>query len=347
MSLIPVRDWLSGLLLLATALLSSAAPPQKTRTTPASTNVAGVSAAAPLPYMRVSRLDSDTVALDIALRRFVSTKTPGTMIWLAGASHLGESNYYAALQMFLDAQPVVLFEGIGAGSKKLRPESPGDGGIQNTLASSLGLSFQLNAIDYDRPHFRNSDLTLAGLERLFAGGSFTNGGSGGGRRTDRSAEQFGELLGIMDGSSMLGMLLHAGVKFLGSTPKLRAMTKLILIETLGELKSDIAQMKGAPPEIQKLLAVIIQERNKVVIDDLRKEISRAPPPASLAVFYGAGHMADFEKRLGSELGYRPAGEVWLRAMSVNTRQAGLSESELGAMRSLIQWQMRLIGGDEE
>jgi hypothetical protein len=125
------------------------------------------------------------------------------------------------------------------------------------------------------------------------------------------------------------------------------MTKLILIETLGELKGDMSQMKGAPPEIQKLLAVIIQERNKGVLDDVRKEISGTAPPQSLAVFYGAGHMADFEKRLGNELGYRPAGEVWLRAMAVNTRQAGLSEGELNAMRSLIQWQMQLIGGDEE
>jgi hypothetical protein len=216
------------------------------------------------------------------------------------------------------------------------------------LANALELSFQLNAINYDRAHFRNSDLTMAGLERLFAGGSAaarTEGKEG--ARNTATAQQFGELLGIMEGSSMLGALLHAGVRFLGSTPKLRAMTKLMLIETLGELKSDMAQMKGAPPEIQKLLAVIIQERNKVVIDDLRREIAGAAAPASIAVFYGAGHMADLEKRLSTDLGYRPAGEVWLRAMTVNTRQAELSDSEMSAIRSLIQWQMQLIEGDEE
>jgi hypothetical protein len=335
------------LLLLTLPLVSPASPPKKTVAAPGP-QTANVAPRAPLPYMRVSRSGSDMVALDIALRRFVSMKAPATSIWLAGASHLGESNYYAGLQMFLDAQPVVLFEGIGAGSKRLRTESPDDGGIQSTLANALELSFQLNAINYDRAHFRNSDLTMAGLERLFAGGSAaarTEGKEG--ARNTATAQQFGELLGIMEGSSMLGALLHAGVRFLGSTPKLRAMTKLMLIETLGELKSDMAQMKGAPPEIQKLLAVIIQERNKVVIDDLRREIAGAAAPASIAVFYGAGHMADLEKRLSTDLGYRPAGEVWLRAMTVNTRQAELSDSEMSAIRSLIQWQMQLIEGDEE
>jgi len=301
--------------------------------------------------MRVTKPEPDTVALEIALRRFLPASGRGPTIWLAGASHLGESNYFSGLQMFLDGQPLVLFEGIGAGSKKLRAESPADNGIQDTLATSLGLSFQLNVIDYGRSQFRNSDLTVAQLQRLFAGGGARSEGTGAdgasGGRASAAGQQFEDLLGVMEGSSMLGALLHAGVKFIGSSPKLRAMTKLVLIETLGELKGDIAQMKGAPPEIQRLLAVIIQERNKVVLDDLQKEITAAESPGSIAVFYGAGHMADFEKRLREGLGYSPAGDVWLRAMAVNTRDAGLSATDIGAMRALIQWQMQALEGGKE
>jgi hypothetical protein len=337
---------LIALLLTIPVLASCADASRKTVATPGSSAAARSTENAPLPYMRVTRSESDTVSLEIALRRFVSTNGSGPTIWLAGASHLGESNYFAALQMFLDAQPLVLFEGVGAGSKKFRHESPDDGGIQNTLAGSLSLAFQLNAIDYDRPNFRNSDLTLAKLEQLFAGESAAKQERAGATSAGAN-EEFNELLGIMDGSSMLGALLHAGVKFLGSTPRLRAMTRLMLIETLGELKSDLSQMKGAPPELQKLLAVIIQERNKVVIDDLRTQITAAAPPASIAVFYGAGHMADFEKRLVDDLHYCPAGEVWLRAIAVNPRGAGLADSEVATMRSFIQWQMQLLTGDEE
>ena len=42
-------------------------------------------------------------------------------IWLAGASHIGETNYYAALQRHLDAQALVLYEGIKG---LIRPPNP-------------------------------------------------------------------------------------------------------------------------------------------------------------------------------------------------------------------------------
>src|SRR4030095_6611295 len=83
----------------------------------------------PAAYMRVTKSGASTVALEIALRRFIPPDGRGPLIWLAGASHLGESNYYAGLQLFLDAQPLVLFEGIGAGSKKNRATAEDDSGI--------------------------------------------------------------------------------------------------------------------------------------------------------------------------------------------------------------------------
>src|SRR5207247_9152110 len=111
-------------------------------------------------YTRVVCLDADTVSLQIALRRFTSEKGGGPVIWLAGASHIGESNYFAALQRHLDAQAPVLFEGVGAKSKRVRFDPEEEASVQNTLATSLGLAFQLSAIHYDRPQFRNSDLSL-------------------------------------------------------------------------------------------------------------------------------------------------------------------------------------------
>ena len=157
-----------------------------------------------------------------------------------------------------------------------------------------------------------------------------------------SGEEFQQLLQIMDGSSFLGTLLHAGLKLIGSSPKLQALTKVMLIEVLGQLKGDLSQLKGVPPEIQRLLEVIIRERNKVVFDDLKKELRAFSPPRSISVFYGAGHMADLEKLLRDELKYRPLDEVWLTALTVNTRTAGLSNLEMEMVRSLIQWQMEAL-----
>ena len=213
--------------------------------------------------------------------------------------------------------------------------------IQHTMASALGLVFQLSAIDYDRPQFRNSDLTIAQLQQLMAGGTAeVRPGQGGGNAP--ANREFQELLQVMDGSSVLGTLLHVGLKFIGSSPKLQAMTKVVLIETLGQMTGDMSQLKGMPPEIQRLLSVIIQERNKVVLDDLRKELRSVRSAKGVSIFYGAGHMADLEKRLRSELRYRPRGEVWLTAMSVDLRESGLSAAEMEAMRGLIRWQIEAL-----
>jgi hypothetical protein len=297
----------------------------------------------PRSYMRVAQPDKDTVALQIAWRKFAPKSGRGPAVWLAGVSHLGESNYFARMQRLLKAQSLVLFEGVGGKSKKMRFDPDKETSIQHTMASSLGLVFQLSAIDYDQPHFTNSDLTIPQLQALLAGGTGTGTGAGAAGPNPEANQEFQELLQVMDGSSLLGTLMHVGLKFIGSSPKLQAMTKVLLVEILGRLEGDLSQMKGLPPEIQRLLVVIIQERNKVVLEDLKSHLKVSPPPRSIAVFYGAGHMADLEKRLRGELGYRPRDEMWLTAIRVNTREAGLSGAELDAMRSLIQWQLEALG----
>jgi len=290
--------------------------------------------------MRVARPDSNTVTLQIAVRRFVPRNGSGPVIWLSGASHIGESNYFASLQRHLDAQALVLFEGVGAKNKKMRFDPDEEVSIQHTMAASLGLVFQLSAINYDRRNFRNSDLTIAQLQGLLKDGTATNPAAG--STSGKASEEFQQLLQIMDGSSFLGTLLQAGLKLIGSSPKLQTLTKVMLIEILGQLKGDLSQIKGVPPEIQRLLEVIIRERNKVVFDDLKAELRAFKPPRSISVFYGAGHMADLEKLLREELKYRPLDEVWLSALTVNTRTAGLSSLEMEMMRGLIQWQMEAL-----
>jgi hypothetical protein len=293
--------------------------------------------------MRIVRADAGKVSLQIALRRFQPARGHGPEIWLVGASHVGESNYYATLQRYLDQRDVVLFEGVGANTKGARFQPQEEPSLQHTMAAALGLMFQLEAVDYDRTHFKNSDLTIPQLQRLLAGES--RDGPDGGKSGGAAGEEFDQLLSMMDGSSTLGMLMHLGLKLISSSPKLQAMTRLILIETLGGFKGDMAQIKGLPPSIQRLMVVIIQERNKVVLSDLTTELA-ARKKGSIAVFYGAGHMADLEKRLRTDLRYRPRSETWLTAVGVDLQQSGLSDAEVSSLRSIIQWQVEALQPSE-
>jgi hypothetical protein len=319
--------------------------------------------AQPQPYTRVFRPDTNTVALQIALRHFDPARHRGPTVWLVGASHIGEPAYYRALQKHLDAQTLVLFEGVNADAHKRHvrepaaPATPAPGaaaaassaeqsdappGIQASLAESLGLVFQLDAIDYDRTNFLNSDLSIQEIARLMGGASTTPaetapGTHAGGPGTANPA--FNYLMQAMDGSSFLGSIMRIGVQFIGSSATLRAIAKLTFIETLGQLKGDLTAMRGIPPDLQELIKVLIEARNRAVIEDLKKESKLVPRSGSIAIFYGTGHMDDMEKRLTQELQYRPAGEVWLTAFSVDLRETGLSPSELQVVQNLIKWQM--------
>lgn len=335
--------------MLALAALALAAWVQGCASTPAP--------APPQPYLRVAKPDADTIQLQIAARKFVPARGRGPAVWLIGASHIGESNYYAGLQRQLDGLTLVLYEGVGQHARRTRPaqDSPpppaasrrpatqgnSEPGLQGTMARSLGLVFQLEAIDYEGTNFVNSDLTIAEIQALMQGAANAKAGRPGDRTagTEEGSTAFQDLLKAMDGSSAFGALLQGLMKFIGSSTKLQAMTKLTLIEVLGAIRADPTRLQGVPPDMKRLLEVLIRERNKVVIEDLKVELKRARHRTSIGVFYGAGHLPDMEHRLQHELHYRPAADVWHAAFSVNTTQAGLSDFELSFLRGFIRSQL--------
>jgi hypothetical protein len=122
------------------------------------------------------------------------------------------------------------------------------------------------------------------------------------------------------------------------------VAKLTMIETIGRLKGDMSDVQGLPPDWKQLIQVLIQARNQNLMADLKAELKKIPRAGSIAVFYGAGHMDDLEKRVTGDLHYRPADETWLTAISVDMRQSGLSPVEVQFLRSLIQGQVEQMRG---
>ena len=110
----------------------------------------------------------------------------------------------------------------------------------------------------------------------------------------------------MDGHSFLGSLVKIGLKFLAASPQLQAETKLALAESLGQLKGDLSDMQGLPPDWKQLLQVLIHARNQRLLEDLKDEMAQVPPSGSIAVFYGAAHMDDIQSHLTNDLHYRAA-----------------------------------------
>lgn len=292
---------------------------------------------APVSYMRIVQPDSNTVRLEVGMKRFVPEGRPGPVVWLVGVTHIGESNYFAALQRHLDTQALVLFEGVREG-----PDAPRSGpdaapkadeeSLQLSLAESLGLSFQLKALNYRRPHFRNSDLSWPELQGLMTAGLSP-------AEARQSAAQLAVVAELLDSRSLLGAVLNFAVRLLGTSPKLQALARLAVIEITGRLEGDLSEAPGLPPELRRLMQVLIQARNSAVLKDLQTELRKQPPSASIAVLYGAGHMPDLEARLKTELKYREAEIRWLPAITVRPAEAGLTQAEVQFVRELVKWQM--------
>lgn len=190
-------------------------------------------------------------------------------------------------------------------------------GIQTRLARGLGLVFQLDAMDHNRPNWRNSDLSMDQvMDRLDASGQSGDA-------------LFGALAGESFGVKVAGVLLNV-MRFF---PSAQAMVKVMLIELLQNADDVIAAVPG---EMAAMMDVLIHDRNDVVIADLKRVIEHEPEVDEIAIIYGAGHLPDLQRRIIDELGYRPGKDAWNPAIRVDLNELGMSAEEVARLRSLIR-----------
>jgi hypothetical protein len=334
---------------LIAALLAGCSSPRE-----ASSHRASDSTFVPESYVRINNADSNHIQLQIAAREFAPKHSNSPVIWLTGVSHIGETNYYASLQKHLDAQTLVLYEGVGAaenqaandsstiaetknGTAEEAPErSSTSGSLQSAMAKSLGLVFQLEAIDYGRQNFRNSDLSITQLRQLTAQTEASSGQPG-------ATESFNDLLQAMEGSSWLDTLLQLALRLLGANPKFQALGRLALIDLLGQIQGDPSRLQGLPPEMKQLLEVLLQRRNEKVIADLKTQLPVVGRHGTIAIFFGTGHMPDLEARLRSELKYQPKREFWFTVFAVDLAAAKITSSEREFIDNFVKWQIGQAG----
>lgn len=270
-------------------------------------------------YVRESRgVDDNRDALQTEIRRFDPVKGNGPSIYLVAAIHIGEKSYYEQLQRFLDKQDVVLYERVRrsrAAAKVKTGQAAGSRaagvakrsvGVQKKLANALNLQFQLDGIHYDRPQFRNSDMDWDAMTALAK-----KAGAG----TEKKLAELSASLSDGLNVGLSGQLLNFVLTQAASRPALSNILRGAVITALSDPN---IRKKSVTPDSVKLESIIIIERNKIVLADLKallKTSKRLPKPIhSIALFYGAGHMENIEQHLVSDLGYRATNTQWLTAI---------------------------------
>ncbi len=287
--------WLAPLLL--ASLAAAEAPPSP----PKAAETTG-------RFIRVNR-DKNHVplALETAIVRCAPASGDGRAITvdLVAAVHIADPDYYKQLNREFESYDAVLYELVAPeDSKTPQPDAkPGNHPVsllQNGMKDLLALEYQLKGIDYTRKNMVHADMSPDQFARSMQ------------RRGETMTAMFARMMGYAmtqqgqttDGARLLAALFD----------KNRASAlKRAMAEQFELSEGSMAALEG--PNGSTLVA----ERNKVALDVLRKEI--AGGKKKFAIFYGAAHMPDFQKRLRDEFGMTPVDARWLAAWTLKTEAA--------------------------
>lgn len=260
--------------------------------------------ASPPKFIRVKRDDSNQpLAMETAVVRFTGGNRPGVSIDLVGAVHIADQAYYDELNKLFASYDVVLYELVAPEGTKVpkggRQQSSGHpiGAMQDGMSSLLALRHQLDCVDYSKPNFVHADMSPDEFNKTM----------------EQRGEGFFQMFLRMMGQSMAHSATGAGAGGASDLGLLMALfsrdraTKLktIMAEQFENLEGSLAAIDG--PEG----STIITERNKKCFAVLDQQLQAGKK--SIAIFYGAGHFPDMEKRLAADYGLERASEQWLTA----------------------------------
>ena len=90
-----------------------------------------------------------------------------------------------------------------------------------------------------------------------------------------------------------------------------------------------------PGAMGELMAVILDERNAVVVNDLTEILDNEVGIETIAVIYGAGHLDGIEHALVHDLGYTATGDQWFDAIVADPKAEGVDARFVKSLRSFM------------
>jgi hypothetical protein len=299
---------LAPLLFLGSAHAPVAAQPAAPKKTPTS------------KYVRLLRdEDKSPVALQTATVRFTSAKgAEGVTVDLVGVVHIGERDYYKKLNKQLAQYDVVLYELVAPPNTVIPKGGNRDSSnplalVQTAMKSVLGLESQTEQIDYTRKNFVHADLSFEQMAEVVR------------KRGDTGLTLTLSIAADMLRQQNLQELKKQDAKRGGKVePDADLLSMLLDPDGAVKLKRVLAEQlagtdgeSGLGPTINTIL---INDRNAAAVGFLQKELAKGTK--KVAIFYGAAHMPDFERRLRDDFGLRPQAPQWLDAWDLRSRPRG-------------------------
>ncbi len=241
--------------------------------------------------------------LDTAVVRY---QRGAQQVDLIAAVHVGDRAYYRALQKLFGRYDRLLFELVKPADMDARDIGPSEGGVsglQRLIKDWLGLEFQLDDIDYRPANFVHADLASEKVGQALR---------------DHAGDLLRSLLAYSvadaarlhhrDGTLRLGGMGLAMA--MASSDRPRAL-KRVLGRELAEVDFSTAEFGGLG-----FGSVLIADRNAAAVRVLERELGKKHK--KLAIFYGAAHLPEMEKRL-LRLGFTRGAQAWLTAWRIGEK----------------------------
>ncbi len=218
---------------------------------------------------------------------------------LVAAVHIADKGYYQELNKRFAGYDAVLYELVAPEGTRIpkggrKDKSSGNmlSAVQVGMKDLLKLEFQLDQVDYTRKNLVHADLSPEQFVKSMRKEGFTD------IFTRWLAYALAKQAQGGDGGEM--QLLMAMFDKNRSLALKRAMA-----DQFEEMEGMTAALEGPKG------STLIGERNKRALEVLKSQL--AAGKKKIAIFYGAGHMADMEKHLRADFAIKPQDTQWLQA----------------------------------
>jgi hypothetical protein len=261
-------------------------------------------------YIRVPKdAHGEATSLETAVTHFVPAgdENPRLKVDLISAVHVGEPEYYEALNKRFEDYDVVLYELVapegtvipkGGGPRSRNPLSA----MQNGIKDLLDLEYQLAGVDYTKKNFVHADLS----PEEFA------------KSMENKGESFWTIFIRLMAAGMAQQATNPGksnefeLLMALFDPQRALKLKRVMADQFVDMDTVMLAFNGPDG------STLITERNKAALKVLDREIKNGNK--KIAIFYGGGHMPDMEDRLISDFKLKRDGEEWLEAWNLRDKK---------------------------
>lgn len=264
----------------------------------------------PTKFIRIEQnADKQPVALETAIVRYVPASGEGNLtVDLISAVHVGDRGYYDKLNKQFEQYDVLLYELVAPagtvipkGGKKNNDNPVAM--LQQMMKLVLGLEHQTDLIDYTKKNFVHADMSPADMAEAIK------------KRGDNALTL---TLGIM--ADIIRQQNQAMLKGGNAGADFDPLSLLTDGDGGLKLKRAMAQQLGNVDGAglgQTMNTILITDRNGAAMKVFQKELANGKK--KIAIFYGAAHMPDFEKRLRDDFGLKRDSMTWLKAWDLQTQ----------------------------